>query len=43
MRPGYQGVPQAVRLLEREPEDRPHQSSRHAHNQRQEREREKIA
>ena len=43
VRPAYQGVPQAVRLLEREPEDRPHQSRRRAHNQRQECEHEKIA
>ena len=43
VRPGYQGVAQAVRLLEREPEDGPHQSRRRAHNQRQKSKHEKIA
>ena len=43
VRPAYQGVPQAVRLLEGEPEDGPHKSRRRAHNQRQKREHEKIA
>ena len=43
MRPDDQCVAQAIRLIEGEPEDRPHKSRRRAHDQRQKSQHEKIA
>jgi hypothetical protein len=43
MRPGDQHVAEAIRLIKREPKDRPYQSGRGAPNQRQERQDQQTA